>query len=181
MTPALDTSFAALPPQPPIDTHREQRLVARFNARYPSSPNRVSTTDVWNIDCRCGGSFDVFVRHDEFRPPEPPRRCERCQHENDRDCPYPPARRPPIVDVKGALEQTRKTKDRYYQALMAARYAEAADDVAYAKADFMDAVDVLRLRAIEAGGERMQAAYASHLSSRAVRHAIDAAARAFRQ
>jgi hypothetical protein len=70
MTAALDTSFAALPPQPPIDAHREQRLVARFNARYPSSPNRVSTTDVWNIDCRCGGSFDVFVRS-SVRPSRP--------------------------------------------------------------------------------------------------------------
>ena len=140
MTTPLDTSFAALPPSPPpIDTS-QMRLVARFNARYPASPNRVSTTDVWNIDCRCGGSFNVFARHDDLAAPAAlPRRCEYCQRKNDLDCPYPPAKRPPIVDVKGAQEQVRKAKDHYYQTLRSAAYEDAANEVAWAWAGFMDA------------------------------------------
>jgi hypothetical protein len=164
MTDRLDTSLAALPPNTPdIDPDRKAGLLARFDAQYPDSPQRISTVDLWAVECRgCGGRLNVFVRYDEFHP-EPARRiCDYCRGQRG----HRYARWPKREGVEPARKWFAQAKRVYYEALMAARHDDAAYDIPYARAELRDAADLVAARMREEAGDRARAAYASVVAAK---------------
>jgi hypothetical protein len=152
--PLLDTSLAALPPIPPdIGENREARFLARLNATTIHAPDRITTVDLWAVECRgrdydgrrCRVWLNVCMRHDEFHPPPAPELCGYCRAMSGHY--YSP--KGPSIDA--AREWLKQAKRNYYEHMVAEAYYGVGDD-AFVRAELHDAIDLLSARIREAAG-----------------------------